>query len=397
MPFQQSAIILQPIKGVSEAIISVLAMIVSLYLLLLVTKVVRRRIRNSPHIRSGLTIRGTEILSADQVRELAADLVTLIDWALIAVTFVYLTGLFFSATPTTEEIGRSILTSLEKKSRAVGRGILVSIPNLIEILVIIFIAKIISMTFTYLMERVENGTISLSPYIPRELALPTLMIGNFLIILVTLAAIVPIIPGITSTGQILILVVGGIITLASSSTIGNVISGFVMAYMKPFNIGDAIQIGSTFGEVTEKTLLFTRILTPKNEEVLIPNLQVTSSQIDNKSAHKSGLIVYTTVSIGYNVPRKRVEELLLEGARNVELRNPEMEPFVLVQALGDNYVTYEINIYTFEPVRLLDILSQLHKHVKDSFDAAGVEILSPSYHAIRDGNKSTIPPDESTS
>lgn len=89
--------------------------------------------------------------------------------------------------------------------------------------------------------------------------------------------------------------VGLIVSLGSSTVIGNIIAGLVITYMRPFKLGDRIQLNETTGNVVEKTPLVTRIRTPKNEVVTIPNSFIMSSHTVNfsQSAREYGLIIHS--------------------------------------------------------------------------------------------------------
>ncbi|MHA7055783.1 hypothetical protein ACWGOQ_0001080 [Aquimarina sp. M1] len=72
------------------------------------------------------------------------------------------------------------------------------------------------------------------------------------------------------------------------------------------------------------------------------------------------------------------------------MSNPS--PFVLIKSMDDFYVNYEINAYTKNPKKSAVIYSLLHENLKNELHHAGIEILSPHYHAVRDGNMLTVPP-----
>jgi len=145
--------------------------------------------------------------------------------------------------------------------------------------------------------------------------------------------------------------------------------------------------------VIERNLLVTRLLTPKSEVVTIPNSTVMNGAVRNYSteARNAGVIFYTAVSIGFDAPWRTVHELLINAALATEhvLRRPA--PFVLQRSIDDFYVTYELNAYTDAPREVLNIYSDLHPNIQDKFNEAGVEICSPHYSAIRDGNQIAIP------
>ena len=153
-----------------------------------------------------------------------------------------------------------------------------------------------------------------------------------------------------------------------------------------------MEINETLGTVLDRRTFSTRIRTTKNEVVSIPNSAITANHIMNHSRRvkKDGVILYTSVTIGYDVPVETVEKLLLEAANHTEDLLEEPDPFVLVTSLDDFYITYELNAATRTPERRPHIYSNLHKRVLFNFAEAGVEIMSPHYQHNRTGNESTI-------
>jgi len=187
--------------------------------------------------------------------------------------------------------------------------------------------------------------------------------------------------------------IGVMFTLGSTSIIGNMVSGLVLTYMRPFKIGDRIKIGDLIGNVVEKTPLVTRIRTPKNEEVTIPNSNIMSAQTYNysESARHYGLILHTTAGVGYDTPWRKVHEMLLEAANRTSNLMEKPKPFILQTALDDFYVNYQLNVYVSDADKMALIYSDLHQNIQDVFNEANVELLSPHYHAHRDGNHSALP------
>ena len=191
--------------------------------------------------------------------------------------------------------------------------------------------------------------------------------------------------------------VGILFSLGSSSAISNAVAGLVITYMRPFKAGDRIKIGELTGDVIEKSLLVTRIRTIKNESITIPNSTILAGHTINytASADERGLILHTTVTIGYDVPWRKVHDLLINAAIMTDgtLNDEQRKPFVLQTSLDDFYVAYQINVYTDQSHRIAQIYSDLHQHIQDKFNEGGVEIMSPHYRAARDGNAIAIPPD----
>jgi small-conductance mechanosensitive channel len=208
--------------------------------------------------------------------------------------------------------------------------------------------------------------------------------------------IFPYLPGSGSPAfQGISVFIGILFSLGSSSAIANMVAGMVITYMRPFRIGDRVKIGDITGDIVEKTTLVTRIRTVKNEDVTVPNSAVLSSSTINYSTHASapeyGLIIHTTVTIGYDVPWKEVHQALIEAALRSELILKNPMPFVLQTSLDDFYVSYQVNGYTKEANNLASIYSQLHQNIQDCFNEVGIEIMSPHYRSLRDGNMTTTP------
>jgi small-conductance mechanosensitive channel len=154
-----------------------------------------------------------------------------------------------------------------------------------------------------------------------------------------------------------------------------------------------VKIADTMGDVIEKTLLITRVRTIKNVEITIANAMVLGSHIINfsSSAKEEGLILHTTVTIGYDAPWRTVHHLLIDAALATEAILKQPAPFIFQTALDDFYVHYELNAYTDQPSRMAKIYSDLHTNIQDKFNGAGVEIMSPHYSSVRDGNQIAIP------
>ncbi len=173
------------------------------------------------------------------------------------------------------------------------------------------------------------------------------------------------------------------------------VAGLVLTYMRPFKIGDRIKIGDVIGNVVEKTPFVTRIRTPKKEFITIPNSNILSSNVTNYSNSKlqGGLVIHTTVTIGYDVPWRKVHQILIKAAKQTSSLNLEIAPFVLQTSLDDFYVSYQLNAHTYEPDKQPGIYSELHQNIQDGFNEGGIEILSPHYRAARDGNPMAVPKD----
>jgi small-conductance mechanosensitive channel len=175
--------------------------------------------------------------------------------------------------------------------------------------------------------------------------------------------------------------------------VANFVAGVILIYTRGYRVGDWVTIGASTGEVVQMSMLATHIRTIQNEEVTIPNSVVLGSSVTNFSlqAQEQGVALHTSVTIGYDQPWRTIHKLLIDAALKTSdiLRDPQ--PFVLQAELEDSYVKYEINAYTNRPLRMPYIYSDLHANIQDSFYEAGVEIMSPVIHGLRDLNHVAIP------
>ena len=173
-------------------------------------------------------------------------------------------------------------------------------------------------------------------------------------------------------------------------------AGMVMTYMRPFRIGDFIKYGDTEGFVIEKTVLVTRIRTRKNDVITIPNSNLLTSQTSNYTvaAHDYGIIVHTKVTIGYDMNWQMIRQLLIDAAEATHGIVHTPKPFVVVTALDDFYVEYEINAYTHKADTMATVYSELRQNILDKFHSAGVEIMSPHIYAHRNNLELQIPKEQ---
>jgi small-conductance mechanosensitive channel len=164
---------------------------------------------------------------------------------------------------------------------------------------------------------------------------------------------------------------------------GNYIAGYSLTYRRPFRLGDRVKIGTHVGDVERVRLLVTHLRTPKNEEVVVPNSQILNAEVINFSsmARERGLILHTTVGIGYETPWRQVEAILMEAAARTPGLRREPAPFVLQNALGDFCVTYEINAYCDTPQAMPELYTELHRNILDGFNEYGVQIMTPAYES----------------
>jgi len=221
-------------------------------------------------------------------------------------------------------------------------------------------------------------------------AWPTYRIVRMGIIVFALVIAYPFIPGSDSAAfKGVSVLLGVLFSLGSTSVISNVIAGYTMTYRRAFRIGDRVKIGDTVGDVTEMRILVTHLKTPKNEEVVIPNSTILNGEVTNYStmARDQGLILHTTVGIGYDVPWRQVEAMMLLAAEKTEGLLKEPQPFIRQKSLGDYAVNYELNAYCDNASEMVELYTKMHRNIQDIFNENGVQIMSPAYKADPDEPK----------
>ncbi len=338
--------------------------------------------------------RGLEVFSAASIYRLLGRALWLIYAS--ALVFVGVAGLLlvFAQIPETRHYTYQVFLWLYDPLVAIFKGVLGYLPDLFFILVIVVVTRVALRAVGFIFEQAHRGAISLEPWVHSDVARPTAQIIKAVLIVLALFFIAPLIPGTGSTAAKGISVILGLmVSFGSSSTVGNLIAGVVLTYMRPFKIGERVKLGEVSGDVVARTFLYTKLRTIKNEEVIVPSLLALNHHIVNYTTESRGrgLILHTSVTIGYETPWRRVHELLLSAAQHTTGVLPHPQPFVLQTSLNDFFVSYQLNAYTDQASRMADITSELHQNIQDAFNQGGIEILSPHYLQLRDGNTTTIP------
>ena len=334
-------------------------------------------------------------LTAEQELQVVLFLVKIFRWFVYAVLLYITLPIIFSIFPFSRDWADALFHLIWSPFKGVLIAIWEYLPNLFSILVIYFVMKYVIRFVRYIFHEIEAEKLKLSGF-HADWAMPTYSIVKFLLYAFMFVLIFPYLPGSDSNiFKGVSVFIGVLFSLGSSSAIANMVAGLVITYMRPFKIGDRIKIGDVTGDVVEKTLLVTRIRTIKNEVITIPNSSVLNGNTTNYSSEaiEKGLIIHTTVTIGYDVPWKDMHQALIDAALRTNLILDEPKPFVLQTSLEDFYVSYQINAYTREAGKQALIYSNLHQNIQDVCNERGIEILSPHYRAARDGNMTTIPAD----
>ncbi len=349
-------------------------------------------LRQSQRLPS-LKIQQLELLSADRIADallIVARGLQVVVWAILLYFYLVLVLSFF---PWTQEASGRILDYVLHPLGIVGRNIASYLPNLFFIAIIVIVTRYVLRTIHFIFGAIGSGAISFGGF-DKDWAEPTYKLVRFLVLAFALIVLFPYLPGAKSDAfKGVSLFVGVLFSLGSTGAVANLVAGSLLTYTRAFQIGDRVKIGGTLGDVVARTLLVTKVRTVYNVEVTIPNSTVMSSEVLNFTtmAQSTGIIMQTTVTIGYDVPWRKVHDLLVKAAQTTEGVLKDPAPFVLQTGLNDYYPAYELNAYIRESSRLRVILSRMNERVQDVFAEAGVEITSPAFTAIRDGNAITLP------
>jgi small-conductance mechanosensitive channel len=339
-----------------------------------------------------LRFKSLELVTPDQITD---GLISLARYLQIGLNLLLgLTGLVFALSifPGTQGMASNLVEIFGEMLVSAGETVLGYLPNLFGLILIVIVTHYSLKLLRFFHDGIHSKKIKIVG-LHQELAEPTFQLLRFMIVALALVAAYPFLPGSDSpVFRGITIFVGFLLSLGSTSLVTNIVSGIVLTYTRGLRIGDRVKIGQTVGDVLERTLLVTRIRTIKNVVVTIPNGMVLNNEIINYNARilEEGLILNTTVTIGYDVPWRKVHDLLIRAALSTRDILSDQKPFVLQTSLDDYYVSYELNTYTHAPERMAIIYSELHQNIQDCFNEAGVEIMSPGYTAYRDGSEATI-------
>lgn len=334
-----------------------------------------------------------DMLSSDRLGRTIGVLIRRIRVVIALLVFdvyvTYVLGLF----PWTRAVSVRLLGYLLTPVRTVLDAFIGYVPKLLFVVVIGAVVYAAIRLVGLLFREIRQGRLVFSNF-PAEWADPTNKIARVLLIAFGLVVAFPYLPASDSPAFAGVSVfMGVLVSLASSSALSNMMAGLVLTYTRAFRLGDRVRLGDAFGDVVDTSLLATHIRTIKNEDITIPNSIALGSAVTNytRTGHTRGLILHTTVTIGYDAPWRKVHDLLVSAALATPGVLSEPRPFVWQTALNDFYVSYEVNAYTATPRQMVDIYAALHSRIQDAFYEGGVEIMSPHYTAIRDGNAVAIP------
>ena len=359
------------LEGLGWAVLVIVAQIVLLMLTFRLIRRLRRKILSgfSGKIKP-VVAKGYEVLNIHQWKRLLLMLTRGLLVMLVVIQLFISLPLLFSIFPETEKFTWKMINYVWSPLRDIVVSMVGFFPNLVKIVVIIYVVHWILRALRHVANELQSGRLKIEGFY-EDWAMPTYHIIRIFVVAFTLVVVWPLLPGSESgVFKGVSIFVAALFSLGSTTTIGNLISGIIITYMRPFLVGDYVRIDNREGVVVEKNAFITRLKDIKGNIVTVPNNSILSQQTVNYTAavrQGQGSIVHTEFTFTYKVPRATIEAYMLEAADRCQLLLKEPKPFVLVTGLEDFYTRYEVNAYTAETEQLFEVYSELHKHIIDVF------------------------------
>lgn len=372
------------VRGVLISIAATAVFLVLLRLLRIARRVILHRLLRASRARlQSLSVGGYKLVDTDRVLGFARRAVELVTWAAgLALAYLWLTLVltqFAYSRPWGNALGHYLVVTLSGLVTSVLQGI----PGLFTIVLIFVMTRFIVRLMNTVFDAVQSDSLRLA-WLHPDTVTPTRRIVAALLWLFAVAIAYPHLPGSdTDIFKGVSIFAGLIITLGSSGVVGQAMSGLVLMYSRSLKIGEYVQLANTEGTVVDLGMLATKIRTPKGELVTLPNAVVVTTSAKNYSRYRDSgeLVVYTSVTIGYDTPWRQVHEMLSDAAQRTRGVKADPAPFVMQTALSDFYVEYQVNVYTDQPEQRMSILAALHENIQDCFHEQGVQIMSPHFRA----------------
>ena len=376
------------LTGLGWAVFLIVVQVVFFMLTARFIRYLRRKIAEGVNGRmKPLVIKGYELMNVPQQKRILLVLTRVLQIFLVLLQLFISLPLLFSIFPETEKFTWNMINYVWSPLRDMVVSIVRYFPNLVKIFVIIYVVRWVLKGLHHISDEIAVGHLKIDRFY-QDWAQPTYHIIRIFVIAFTLVVIWPLLPGSESgVFKGVSIFVAALFSLGSTTTIGNLISGIIITYMRPFLVGDFVRIGEQEGEVIEKNAFITRLRDIKGNQVTVPNNSILSQQTVNYTAAArdgKGSIVHSTFTFTYHVPRETVEAYLLEGAARCQLLEKNPKPFVLYTALEDFYTQYEINGYTKETARLFAVYSELHRHIIDVFHEHNLDPTSSHFIKVQE-------------
>ena len=185
--------------------------------------------------------------------------------------------------------------------------------------------------------------------------------------------------GVPATSFVAILGAAGLaVGLALQGSLANFAGGALIMIFKPFKVGDLIEAQGEIGVVKEIQIFVTKLVTPGNKLVIIPNGTLSNGNILNYT-EEGKLRVDLTYGVSYDADIKQTKEVLMQVLRANDKVLKDPAPAVTVSELADSSVNFAVRPWC-TPENYWDVYFETTENVKEALDKAGIEIPYP--HAV---------------
>ncbi len=309
------------------------------------------------------------------------SLVHIAKWVLVLVVVYEWASFVLRQFPYSRPWGERLQGYLIETVQGILSSIVDALPGLLVVFLIVMLTRFASQMLKAFFARIESGKVQVS-WMAEDTARPTRKLAQALLWLFALAMAYPYLPGSnTEAFKGLSVLVGIMVSIGGSGVVGQAASGLIMIYSHVLREGEYVKIDDIEGLVTNVGIFSTKVRTSNGEEVNVPNSLIGSSKTINSSrlAEGKGLVVHTTLTIGYNTPWRQVHAMLLRAAEKTSGLRVEPKPFISQTALSDFYVEYRLTAQVERADLRRMTLTALHANIQDEFNEFGVQIMSPHY------------------
>jgi small-conductance mechanosensitive channel len=302
-------------------------------------------------------------------------------WTLVITAGYEWATFSLSQFPYSRPWGEKLHSYLIETLQGILSAIVGALPGLLVVFLIVLLTRFTSKILKVFFARIESGEVKVT-WMDEETSKPTRKIAQVLLWLFAVAMAYPYLPGSnTEAFKGLSVLVGVMLSIGGAGVVGQAASGLIMVYSRVLREGEYVKIGKIEGLVTVVGVFSTKIKTTSGEEVNVPNSMIGRFTTVNSSrlAAGDGLVVHTSVTIGYNTPWRQVHAMLLRAAENTSGLRSIPQPFVAQSELSDFYVEYRLCAQVDRPEIRHITLTTLHANIQDVFNEFGVQIMSPHY------------------
>lgn len=294
-------------------------------------------------------------------------------------------GVILAQFPFTRPTAQILATHLTTSLGILVSEIISALPKILLLFIIFYVTRGVAGLVANFAKTLETESLDLNEsWLSRDTARATRRIVILLVWITGFMVAYPYIPGSGSQAfKGVSILLGLMLSMGSSGLVSQFMSGFVVLYSGAIRTGEYVNFGDIEGVITDIHLMSTRVKTPKNEYVIVPNSVLISKNTINYSRMQKDYLtqISTTVSIGYDTPWRQVEAMLLMAADQTAGVRKDPAPFVLQTNLGDWYISYELRVVPGNMIEKKQVLSTLHQQIQDVFNQFKVQIMSPNFIA----------------